>query len=146
MIVLIDPIVSKYFEAIRAIGTREVIFGFHIIASIYLYLFVKSQRQSILIVRYCFLLAKNCVHKAWFPFDRPNRRSRSQCLAHQVANFPYKPILHCAYSLLKENNRAINRLPLGLYALFHRTHAKIRVYLGVRTCEVFLCFVTIVYS
>ena len=35
------------------------------------------------------------------------------------------PILHYTYSFLKENKSAINRLPLVLYALFHRTPAKI---------------------
>ena len=35
------------------------------------------------------------------------------------AIFPYNPILHYAYiSLLKENNSANNRLPLGLCALW----------------------------
>ena len=38
-----------------------------------------------------------------------------------LARFPYNPILHYAYSsLLKENNSANNRLPLGLYALFYK--------------------------
>ena len=38
------------------------------------------------------------------------------------AKFPHSPILHYAYSLLlKENNNANNRLPLGLFALFSRS-------------------------
>ena len=38
------------------------------------------------------------------------------------AKFPHSPILHYAYSLLlKENNSANNRLPLGLFALFSRS-------------------------
>ena len=44
----------------------------------------------------------------------------------QNARFPSNPILHYAYSsLLKENNSAINRLPLRLFGLFYRTPAKI---------------------
>ena len=39
-----------------------------------------------------------------------------------LAKFPHSPILHYAYSpLLKENNSANNRLPLGLFALFSRS-------------------------
>ena len=39
-----------------------------------------------------------------------------------AAKFPHSPILHYAYSLLlKENNSANNRLPLGLFALFSRS-------------------------
>ena len=44
-------------------------------------------------------------------------------------------ILHYAYSLLKENNSAINRLPLGLYALFYRTPAKIMLPPHVQTVQ-----------
>ena len=42
-----------------------------------------------------------------------------------TVSVPYKPLLHYAYYFLKENNSAINRLPLGLYALFYRIPAKI---------------------
>ena len=48
-----------------------------------------------------------------------------QCMVQLAVKLSYKPILYYAYSFLKENNSAINRLPLGLYALFYRTHAKI---------------------
>ena len=38
-----------------------------------------------------------------------------------LARFPYNPILYFAHSsLLKENNSANNRLPLGLSALFYK--------------------------
>ena len=38
-----------------------------------------------------------------------------------LAIFPYNPILYYAHSsLLKENNSANNRLPLGLSALFYK--------------------------
>ena len=54
-----------------------------------------------------------------------HERVETKLLHQYMVQFPYKPILHYPYSLLKENNSAINRLPLGLYALFYRTPAKI---------------------
>ena len=44
------------------------------------------------------------------------------CPRELLAKFPHSPILHYAYSLLlKENNSANNRLPLGLFALFSKS-------------------------
>ena len=67
--------------------------------------------------------------KMRFKMAQEKRQSGDEALAPvygtEPAKFPYKPILHYAYSLLKENNIAINRLPLGLYALFYKTSAKI---------------------
>ena len=49
--------------------------------------------------------------------------------------FPYKPILHYVYAFLKETNSAINRSPLGLYALFYRTPAKIMLHPQAQTVQ-----------
>ena len=52
-----------------------------------------------------------------------------------LARFPYNPILYYAHSsLLKENNSANNRLPLGLSALFYKTEG------DVFTSEFVPCF------
>ena len=51
-----------------------------------------------------------------------------------LARFPYNPILYYAHSsLLKENNSANNRLPLGLSVLFYKRRC-----FYFRICTMFL--------
>ena len=52
------------------------------------------------------------------------------------AKFLHSPIFHYAYSLLlKENNSANNKLPLGLFALFSRSFFKRTFSVFFQTCQ-----------
>ena len=67
---------------------------------------------------------QKCVSKGHNKHERVETKLLHQCMVQLAAQFPYKPILHYAYVLFKENNSGINRLPFGLYALFYSTPAK----------------------
>ena len=71
------------------------------------------------------MLFMHCVPKWHNKHERVETKLLHQYMVQLAAKVPYKPILHYAYSFLKENNSAINRLPLRIYALFYRTPAKI---------------------
>ena len=72
-----------------------------------------------------YVSSKTIVPKWHNKHERVETKLLHQCMVQLAAKFPYNPILHYAYFLLKENSRALNRLHFGLYALFYRTRTKI---------------------
>ena len=71
------------------------------------------------------LRSKKFVAKWHNKHERVETKLFHQCIVQQAAKFSYKSIFNYAYSFFKENKSAINRLPLGFYALIYRTPAKI---------------------